>query len=243
MLTIHSILFACHIILGSLALLLFWVPIVAGKGGLNHIKFGRYYAHTMYAVALSGALMAVLVLYDPLAIKGHLIGENTDQRAFVNTIRIFWGFLLYLSLLTYVSVKQGVAVLKHKNSTAPLRTISHLGPIILLALGGVIILTLGTTHGRVLHIVFGILGIMIGTGMLRYCFAQQLKPKQWLIEHLGGMIGSGIGAYTAFIAFGGRKLFADLGSMQIIFWVAPGVIGSIAIYLLSKKYQPKNLNS
>lgn len=243
MLILHSALFVSHILLGSMALMLFWVPLIAGKGGLNHVKFGRYYGNTMYAVAASGALMAMLVIYDPITLKGHLLGDSSDHHAFANTIRIFWGFLLYLSLLTYVSVKQGFAVLKHKTSSVPLRTAGHLGPIILLLIGGIGVFALGIIHNRVLHIVFGILGIMISTGMLRYCFTEKLKPKQWLIEHLGGMIGSGIGAYTAFIAFGGRKFFADLGSLQIIFWIAPGVIGSIAIYSLSKKYQPKNLNS
>lgn len=194
MLTLHSALFVSHIILGSMALMLFWVPVLAGKGGLKHVKFGRHYGNTMYAVAASGALMAMLVMYDPLAIKGHLLSENSEQHVFANTIRIFWGFLLYLSLLTYVSVKQGFAVLKHKTSSVPLRTAWHIGPIVLLVIGGICVFTLGIVYNRVLHIVFGILGIMISTGMLRYCFTQKLKPKQWLIEHLGGMIGSGIGA-------------------------------------------------
>jgi hypothetical protein len=69
--------------------------------------------------------------------------------------------------------------------------------------------------------------------------SKELKHKQWVIEHLGAMIGSGIGAYTAFFAFGGRQLFENLGNVQIIFWVAPGVIGSIAITILSRNYTTK----
>ena len=51
------------------------------------------------------------------------------------------------------------------------------------------------------------------------------------------MIGSGIGAYTAFLAFGGRVMFSDMGQYQILFWVAPGIIGGTAISLLVRKYK------
>ncbi|GAB5379202.1 MAG: hypothetical protein Alis3KO_11890 [Aliiglaciecola sp.] len=240
---LHGFLFSSHIVVGTLALILFWIPIVARKGGINHIKFGRFYGWTMYTVAATGALMAILVLYDPLQIKGHLMNAGTDPEKFSATIRIFWGFLLFLSLITYVSVRQGFAVLLHKQNTQALRTFWHISPLVLTAIGGAIILTLGIMHSRILHIVFGLLGISLATGMLRYCLNKTPNPNQWLLEHFGGMIGSGIGAYTAFIAFGGRQLFAQAGSLQLIFWIAPGVIGSIAIFYLSRKYQPKAANN
>lgn len=236
---IHGLLFICHIVLGTMALITFWIPIATRKGGINHIKFGRYYGYIMYAVALSGALMAMLVLIDPMEIKGHLLKNSVNQDAFMQTIRIFWGFLLYLSLLTYVSVRQGFAVLRHKQNTQPLKNLSHLIPIALLGLGGVGMAYLGIRGDRMLHIIFGILGILISIGMLRYCLSAELKPKQWVIEHFGAMIGSGIGAYTAFFAFGGRQLFENFGNVQIVFWIAPGVLGSIAITLLSRSYTTK----
>lgn len=237
--TLHSLLFVCHIILGSMALITFWFPVVTKKGSLDHIKFGRYYGYIMYSVALTGAFMALLVIFDPMAIKGHLLSDPSKQQAFVDSIRIFWMFLLYLSLLTYVSVRQGFAVLKHKNTTLPLKKLSHIGPIIALGLLGVVLAYLGLQTGRTLHTIFGILGLIIAIGMVRYCLTKELKPKQWVIEHLGAMIGSGIGAYTAFIAFGGRQLFENIGNLQIIFWIAPGVLGSIAIAILSRQYKVK----
>jgi hypothetical protein len=215
MIEIHGLLFICHIVLGTIALITFWIPIASKKGGINHVKFGRYYGFIMYSVALSGAVMATLVIIDPMAIKGHLLQNSANKEAFVQTIRVFWGFLLYLSLLTYVSIRQGFAVLKHKQNVEALKTLRHLIPIILLGLGGALMTYLGVQQDRILHIVFGILGIIISTGMLRYCLSKELKHKQWVIEHLGAMIGSGIGAYTAFFAFGGRQLFENLGNVQI----------------------------
>jgi hypothetical protein len=64
--TLHSFTFVLHIIFGSMALILFWLPLASKKGSLDHIKFGRYYAKVMYVVAASGAVMAMLVIYSPL---------------------------------------------------------------------------------------------------------------------------------------------------------------------------------
>jgi len=56
--------------------------------------------------------------------------------------------------------------------------------------------------------------------------------------HLNGMIGSGIGAYTAFFAFGGRSLLGELlpGQWQVIPWVLPTVIGVIAASRVSRRW-------
>lgn len=234
--TVHNLLFICHILVGSMALLLFWAPIVTKKGSLDHIKFGRYYGNIMYLVALTGALMAVMVMYDPIAIKGDMLKPDGDEEKFTQSIRVFWGFLLFLSLLTYVSIRQGFAVLQHKRDLSALGTPTYLAPLFLLVIGGAVLLYLGIQSTLVLHIIFGILGITIGTGMLRFCLTSKHSPNRITIEHFSAMIGSGIGAYTAFVAFGGRQIFENIGSWQLIFWIAPGVVGSIAITLLSRKY-------
>lgn len=237
MTSLHSGLFIAHIILGSMALILFWLPIVTKKGSLDHQKFGRHYGFVMYAVALTGALMALLVIWAPVQIKGHILKSALDPAASVYVIRIFWGFLLYLSLITYVSVRQGFAVSTYKQNRQPLRTLSHLLPIVVLILAALTMLWLGLAHSRVLHSLFAVLGILIGFGMLRYIFKAQCSKNEWIIEHFSAMIGSGIGAYTAYFAFGGRHLFENLGQLQLIFWVVPGLIGALAILRLSRKYQ------
>ena len=237
--SIHSFLFICHIVVGTTALLTFWLPTITKKGSLDHVKFGRLYAYTMYAVTFTGASMALLVLVDPIAIKGHLLRADVDKHAFVDSVRIFWSYLLYLCLITYVSVRHGFAVLEVKQEIERLRKPSYLIPLFTLVFAAVAILTVGIQAGRALHIIFGILGLVLSIGMLKYCFKSSVKPGAWGAEHLGSMIGSGIGAYTAFLAFGGRQLFSDIGQWQLIFWIAPGVIGSIAIARLSRKYVPK----
>ena len=72
-----------------MALLFSWVPIVIKKGGLEHRKFGRHYANAMYAVAASGALMALMVIYAPLVIKHQFVNENTDTQQLALKLRNF----------------------------------------------------------------------------------------------------------------------------------------------------------
>ncbi|MFT5923461.1 MAG: hypothetical protein ACI9LE_000443 [Paraglaciecola sp.] len=235
--TIHSLLFIIHIIFGSMALILFWVPIVTKKGGLDHRKFGRHYANTMYAVAASGALMALMVIFAPLVIKHQLVNENTDTKQLVLNLRIFWSFLLYLSLLTFVNVRHGILVLKNKKKHSNMRQWPHLFSIGLLLVGGLLLFSLGITYSNTLHIIFGVLGTVLAIQSGRFCLAKSVPVNRWLVEHIGSSIGSGIGAYTAFMSFGGRSMFGNIGEWQFVFWVAPGVIGAIASARMSRKYK------
>ena len=56
-----------------------------------------------------------------------------------------------------------------------------------------------------------------------------MSANRWLVEHLGAFIGSGIAAYTDFLALGGRSMFGDLSQFQLVFWIAPDAIGAITI--------------
>jgi hypothetical protein len=93
-------------------------------------------------------------------------------------------------------------------------------------------------------IIFSILQIVIGINNLRYNFKKELKPKEWWLQHLNGLFGAGIGAYTAFFVFGGQRimdsLFGDLyTNYSVVLWVAPGVIGGVAIGFVSRHYKQK----
>jgi uncharacterized membrane protein YsdA (DUF1294 family) len=239
MLTLHSILLGFHILFGAMALVLFWMPVIMKKGSLDHIKYGRNYAKVMYTVAATGAIMAILVLMDPLMLKSSFITAETDLQAFVTNVRAFWLFLLYLCLLTFAGIRHGLLVLRVKAQRQRLRSPLHVLTLLALLIGGIALLSMGLIRHNTLHTIFGVLGTAIGTQMLRYCFAKQINHKQWLVEHLTSFIGTGIGAYTAFLAFGGRSLFSGLGEWQIIFWITPGLIGGIASGILSRNYKAK----
>jgi hypothetical protein len=79
---------------------------------------------------------------------------------------------------------------------------------------------------------FAVLGIVMAVQMAKFCLAKTVSAKA-----CGAFMGSGIGAYTTLIAFGGRKIFSEFGDLQLIFWIAPEVIGGIGISRMSRKYR------
>ena len=151
MIHIHSVLLFLHILLGSGALVLFWVPFYTEKGKLNHRKFGAYYKSAMYIVAASGAIMSVLVLAAPLAIKGDIASSTTDPAKVAHAVRLFWTFLLYLSLLSFTTTRHAIAVLRAKQDLRLLRSFHYILPIALLALFGPVLIYLGVNNNQILH--------------------------------------------------------------------------------------------
>lgn len=238
---IHQFSFYAHILIGTAALILFWIPIVSRKGGVDHRKFGKIYSMVMYAVAATGALMAIIVLYDPMLIHGHRLSDVSRADVFTSRMRVFYSLLLFLSLLVYVGIRHGQLALKAKTNHSVMRSPTHLFLNFLLCLSSIALLGSGINNSHTLSIIFGVLGLAGSIGNLRFCLKNNVGKQRWLVEHLSSYIGTGIGAYTAFLTFGGRSLFSDIGSWQLVFWVLPGVIGGIAIHFYSKKYMPKSL--
>jgi hypothetical protein len=245
--SIHQYALYLHVAVGSCALIIFWIPIFTRKGNLDHKRFGRYFACAMYTVSLSGISMASLDLLFPL--KLHTPQENLtalEASQVASEVRNFALFLLSLSILVLCSTRQGWLAIKYKTERGILRAPLHLIVCSSLLIVGLTLLANGIRTGSVLYIIFSMLQIATAVGYLRYNFKRQLKPKEWWIQHLSGMISAGIGAYTAFFVFGGKRilegLFGELYSdFSLLLWVAPGVIGGIAIQFLSQKYKQRFL--
>lgn len=243
MLLVHQTALYLHIALGSCALIIFWIPVFTGKGNLDHRRFGRYFAFTMYAVAFSGLTMTSLDMLFPLAMHaGQANLTGAEAASFSQDVRSLSLFLFSLSLLVLASTRQGWLVILHKADRDKLRTpLQNLLCAGLVGIGTLLLVT-GIRQGSVLFMIFGVLQIISGAQSLHYNYKAQLKPKEWWVEHLRGLIGSGIGAYTAFLVFGGRRFFEGLfgdsfTDVGIILWIAPGVIGGIAIGYLSRRYE------
>ncbi|BDX05809.1 hypothetical protein [Planctobacterium marinum] len=238
MLTLHTLTFYLHILVGSMALLLVWVPLTVEKGRLNHRRFGRYYNNAMYLVSLSGAVMALLVLIDPMMIHGHRLSNPANEQLFVERMRVFYSLLLYLSLLVYCGLRHGEITLKSKQNKKLLRAKSHILSNALLAATSPVLFYLGWQESMTLPMVFAVLGLVTGLSNIKYCLSDETIGNTWLREHISAQLGTAIGAYTAFLAFGGRTIFENAGEWRLIFWIAPGVVGAIAIRKLCQKYAP-----
>ena len=95
---------------------------------------------------------------------------------------------------------------------------------------------------KYLMMFFGVLGISGISEVIR-SYSMLAANPEWYKRHYTGMISSGIAAYTAFFAFGGRAYLAELltGSWQLVPWIAPTVIGITATRFLDRYYKKKGI--
>ena len=115
-----------------------------------------------------------------------------------------------------------------------------LGIVILGAINVAYALVSRFVDGTMLLFLFGMLGITDIKKVLT-SYDRYLETIDPLAEHIAGMLITGIAAYTAFFAFGGRTWFASIlpGQLSIIPWVAPTVLGVIAIRWYTRKWTKK----
>lgn len=240
MTALHSILVNTHILFGAASLVLFWIPVIAKKGSPLHVRAGRYYSTAMYVVSISAFIASVMVLADPIGIRRpgmELDGEEAAELA--ESIRVGGLFLLMLSVLVFASIRHGLAALRERKQPGILRTPWHRGMIVTLGLLGACVGATGIWRGSILLMIFAGISIVAAIGMFRETQPKRLTPGQRTIAHLGGLIGSGIGAYTAFFAFGGARFLGDLlpGQWQALAWIIAPVIGTLAINILNRRYR------
>ncbi|MCU7555281.1 hypothetical protein OCL06_11845 [Alteromonas sp. ASW11-19] len=246
LLSFYQLLVWLHVAAGGIALVLFWVPIFYTKGSPRHIQSGRLYANCMLFLSLSGAVSALMVIAAPAYFKAGLFDEGADKAAVAAAIRQFMAFLFYLCILVLTNVVYATVVLKVKANVRQLRQWRYqiLPAMLLLSALGVLIT--GVIHSHIMFMIFSLIGLMSTVDIFRYCWRETASRNDWMRAHIGNICGSGIGVYTAFMAFGGRSLFSDLGQWQWVFWIAPAVVGSVLISRAVKHYcvpAPKNVTN
>ena len=229
-----------HVIAGALALCLFLIPVLMRKGGVDHKTVGRYYSYCMYSVALTGLVMTTFIMIVPAVVMPHLLTDSINSQARIEQARVFAWFLSHLAILIWVSVLYGRRVLAAREARHQLRRPLLLGLLGILLINGLALFVFGVITGRVLQIIFGLLGLNVGASSLHYIFRAHVAPRSWLREHLSAYIGSGIGAYTAFLVFGGRQLALLNGQWQLLWWIAPSILGGLYIAWASRRYAPRS---
>lgn len=225
-----------HVLFGAIGLMAFWIPIFAKKGAVNHVRYGKIFVWSAYVV-LGFAAIALLARITDLAARG--VGPADEPALFA-----FIVFLGYLTFVTFVIVRHGVAVLRHKGNPAALRTSLNMvlayGALIA-SLGIVLYALLISPPNKILLFALSPIGFGTGMGNLRYMNSAAPSRRGWMYEHLGAMLGAGIAFHTAFAVFGSTRLF-DIGLsgwVAVIPWIAPAVIGIPAITLWTRHYRRK----
>ena len=239
---IHTTLLYLHIALGAVALLLYWLPVIARKGSKLHINAGKVFYYLMLIVSGSGIVMSLMGLYDPVSIytAGKQMTAAQIERMLVWRIPLSQ-FLLLLSLLTWVTVRHAMGVLRAKSDRRMLRRWFYQGPVLLLVPTALYVAYQGITVGMPLLIIFAIVSLITATTISLYVYKAEVTPRAWIIEHFSAMVGAGIAVYTAFFAAGGRRVLSQWlpGEWQLVSWLAAPVIGITAMLLLTGYYKRK----
>lgn len=210
-----------HAWVGIAALMLFWVPALTRKGGTVHRLAGRFYVYFMLVVTATGLALSVRFLFGGQIVAGVFLG--------------------YLGVITFTALWTGWRVLSAKRSAAAYITPAYRVLAGLNLVAGAAVLVLGLVQQVWLFVVFSPIGLVAGISMSRFMRSPPDDRWYWLYEHFGGMIGSGIAAHVAFLAFGSRQLFPDwpLDGLGMLPWVMPVVVGVIATIWLNRHYRRK----
>lgn len=239
---IHTTLLYLHIALGAVALLLYWLPVIARKGSKLHINAGKVFYYLMLIVSGSGIVLSLLGLYDPIGIytAGKQMTAAQIERMLIWRIPLSQ-FLLLLSLLTWVTVRHAIGVLHAKNDRSMLRRWFYQGPVLVLFPTALYVAYQGLTVGMPLLIIFAVVSLVTASTISLYVYKKEIKPRAWIIEHFSSMVGSGIAVYTAFFAAGGRSMLSQWlpEQWQLVSWLAAPVIGVSAMILLTGYYKRK----
>lgn len=215
---------AAHIAIGSAGLLFFLIPLATVKGGRVHVLAGRVFTWLCYAVLASAALSVTLHM-----LQFWRDGIGPRQAPAVFSLYVFLG---YLTVITLAIVAHGRGAVAARHDTRALRTPWRIA-LAVTALAGSIGLIAYAFHFRPptfwVLLAISTFGFFASYDSLAYMAKARATTREWVYQHLNGMIGTGIAFYTAFGAFGARVLFDfnTLGAswLNIIPWLLPAAIG------------------
>lgn len=225
-----------HITAGFIGLTAYWIPIFAKKGGLNHRRFGKIFVNAGYVV-----VAAAVLSISTRAVRYGMNGKTFEQ------LQSFWGFaifLLYLSLVTFVSLRFAVIVLREKKDPARLGTAFNkalgygaiAGSLAVIAYALII-----QPPVMIVLLALSPIGLLVGPQILAYFKGKETSKRAWWYSHMGAMIGAGIAFHTAFLVFGVTRLF-DIGlsgPLAFVPWVLPTLIGVPANIIWERYYRRK----
>jgi hypothetical protein len=231
-----------HVAAGGLALILFWIPAIAPKGGRTHIRAGWFYAACMSVVVVTALAMSGLAFTIPLSVRRIARPLSpAELSSFLRAQRISATFLAYLAGLTLAAGWQGIWAVETKREPKTMRTPFSLALNVVVFLGGLTVLVLGIKYHSGPLIALSPIGPFISAGNLRYLLRGPQSRMHWWYEHLSSMFATAIAGYTAFLVFGAARLLPSVAGTQLytIFWVLPALIGVPVIFRTVAYYQRK----
>lgn len=219
-----------HIVVGSVGLSSFWLPVFARKRKGLHTRAGKVFAYAMMITAASAALAAILTLIDPLATH-----PDTSSR-YETSLRAFNGLmLLYLAVITFSAAFVGLRAVRLKQYYGGHRERLELALNVLGFALALVVLWVGWQLSSVVMMGLSLIGILGAPGNIMILMRKPDSPREWKYQHLSSMLGAGIAAHTAFFVFGAGRFVDSSLSNSILVWLAPTLIGVPAIQIWTRK--------
>lgn len=225
-LPLFKVLVVAHITTGGFGAIVLWIPVLGRKGDPRHRRWGTRFSQALIATGLFAIGMSLLTLFDPLGTHPHLGGQF--DVAFIRGM--FGWMMLHNGILTLNLAWHGWRAVRERGREAPDRSLpTHALQWILLTAAAQCGWQ-GWQIGQWLMI--GMAGVGVATALtnLFFLLRRRLERRHWLKEHIKALVGAGISAYTAFMAFGAVRLMPDL-ALSPILWSIPLAVGvSIIAY-------------
>lgn len=221
--TLHDIFIACHIVIGTIGLIAFWVPVVGRKGAKLHRNWGKVFAYSMLGVGTFAIGISTTTLLDPVGTHPHM----SFDPAFIAAI--FGWMMLYLAILTINLAWYGLECIANKRNHRANRAWYNLGLQALLFVVTLNCAVRGFGLGEPLMIGISTIGFATVATNLWFMFSDGSDRNAWLRQHLKGLVGAGISVYTAFFAFGAVRIAPEL-ALSPVLWAAPCLVGLSIIF-------------
>ena len=207
-----------HIIAGTTALLVFWIPLVTKKGGRTHRRAGWVYVTAAAIVAATG-----------IASAGRLIFYPPRPHAWRGGI-----FLVYVGLFAAESALLGARALRPSMRTDRVQSAVDLVPSLLLVAGGVALAAFGLSQAQPLFILFAALGVVQGATHLRAWLTGRNRREGRLLAHMSAMGTSCITTLTAFIVVNAPRL--GMRRFDARLWALPIVVLGLGLAMMRRYY-------
>lgn len=208
-----------HVVAGTLALATFWLAAVLRKGSPRHRFVGRAYLLAMVAVIASGV---------PLTLQRFLSGHPVTG-----------AFLAYLLLIVSTTVWLSWRAIRDRQSPQRYLGRAYHGLAAANVLAGAGVLALGLATGHPLLMGFSLVGLSTGLDMWRRRRLIPQRPRWWMEEHYGAMVGNGAATHIAFLAIGLPRLLPQVSQSALFYaaWFLPVLLAFAARLWLDRKYR------
>jgi hypothetical protein len=250
---LHRFLRLSHVAVGFVGVALFWVPILAAKGGRLHVLSGRLFVGCAYYVGATGLAGSLWGLVHPQSFfeGGALLSVDAERaRQVVREVRFVLAITGFLALAIMAGVALGVRVMRHCDLPA-VRTPGMLALLAATGLWSAFLAVHGAgglvagcaaqagadaaPHQHWIHVALGAMGVYGTVGDLRFLYAREPTRLARRAVHIQCMISSGAGFYAAFLLFGAARVFGISGAWQLVAPLVPLVGASFAAKWLTAR--------